>query len=150
MQNAAELNVPLPIGLNNTARFTGTRVTPPHKNVTEGGGIRRAEGQHVDNREWDHHRVSHLQGHFYFCLLNELCLAKNVSDDGISLQWCLEKKQNKHPRKIFHICRNFKEGKLLDKEMTRNSKNVKRYKRTKGGKASRVSNAAAAGTLLLR
>lgn len=99
MQNAAELNVPLPIGLNNIARFTGTRVMPPHKNVTEGGGIRRAEGQHVDNREWDHHRVSHLQGHFYFCLLNELCLAKNVSDDGISLQWCLEKKKKQTPKK---------------------------------------------------
>lgn len=87
---------------------------------------------------------------FIFVCLMSYVLQRNVSDDGISLQWCLEKKQNKHPSKIFHICRNFKEGKLLDKEITRNSKNVKRYKRTKGGRASRVSNAAASGTLLLR
>lgn len=44
-------NEPLPIGLNKTARFTGTRVTSACKNVTQGGGTWRAEWQHVDNRQ---------------------------------------------------------------------------------------------------
>lgn len=47
MQNTAEWML-LPIGLNNTARFTGTRVTSAPKNVTRGGGTWRAEWQHVD------------------------------------------------------------------------------------------------------
>lgn len=51
MQNAAESNVLLPIGLNNTARFTGTRVTSARKNAAQGGGTWRAEWQRVDNRQ---------------------------------------------------------------------------------------------------
>lgn len=42
MQTTAEQNVSLPIGLNNTARFTGTRVMSAVRNATQGGGSRRA------------------------------------------------------------------------------------------------------------
>lgn len=51
MQSRAEWNMLLPIGLNNTARFTGTRVMSTFKNVTQGGGTWWAEWQHVDKRQ---------------------------------------------------------------------------------------------------
>lgn len=45
MRSAAEWNKSLPIGLKNSARFTGTSVTSARKNVRQGGGTRWAEWQ---------------------------------------------------------------------------------------------------------
>lgn len=38
----------LPIGLNNTAGFTGTSLTSAFKNVLQGGGTWWEEWQHAD------------------------------------------------------------------------------------------------------
>lgn len=58
----------LPIGLNNTARFTGTRVTSAFKNVIQGGGRRWAEWQHVDKGQWEHHKGYHINKDILFLL----------------------------------------------------------------------------------
>lgn len=51
MQSTVEWNVSLPIGPNNTARFTGTRLTSALKHVSQGGGTRWTEWQHMDTRQ---------------------------------------------------------------------------------------------------
>lgn len=75
MQNAAESNVPLPIGLNNRARFTGTGVTSACKNAAQGERTLRAKKQLLDNRQYQRHGGYHVNKDKLCCLSSYLMTA---------------------------------------------------------------------------